>query len=80
LAANVEDVVTFGPDFFDIEVVNRNGAGELYFTVDNTPAVVGADGTYCVPGAGWVRVPIGDSNVIRLISTAATSYSVGAAV
>jgi hypothetical protein len=77
LAANTEDVVTFGPDFRDIEVVNRNGLGELYFTVDNTPATVAGDNTYCVPGAGWMNVPIGDSNIIRLISSVAVSYSVG---
>lgn len=76
------DVVTFGEDLRQVEVLSRNGAGELYFTVDGATPTVAGDSTHVLPAAiSSMTVPAGGSGntVVRLISAAAVTYSVRAA-
>lgn len=80
LVASTVDTVTFARDCAEIEVLNLNGAGILYFTTDGSvPTVAGAN-THLVPavaGAGKrVDVRGAGATVVKLISAAATSYSV----
>lgn len=79
LVAATVDTVNLSRESALLEVLNRNGAGELYFTTDgSTPTVAGAE-TKVVPaqaGASLVlRRPVG-ATVVKLISSAAVSYSV----
>lgn len=76
------DTVTFGEDYGVVEVLNRNGAGELYFTVDGAAPVVAGNSTHVLPAAisAMTVVAGGTSNtVVRLISAAAVAYSVRSA-
>jgi hypothetical protein len=86
LTANTVDIVTLTADRVELlEVANRNAAGEIYFTVGsaaNVPAdpTVGGDDTYMIPAGMAVRnLPVPDQQtdlVVKLISSAATAYSV----
>lgn len=51
LTPNVEKTFTFDVNGATVEVTNLDGAAEVYFTVDNTPAVVGQDGCHVLPAA-----------------------------
>ncbi|MFC0504230.1 hypothetical protein [Micromonospora costi] len=51
LTANVEKTFTFDVNGATVEVTNLDGAAEVYFTVNNTPAVVGQDGCHVLPAA-----------------------------
>lgn len=85
-ASGVADTVTLGADYAEVEVVNRDGAGEIYFTVGTvasppaTPTIGAAD-AYVLPAA--IGALLVDSNelsdsptVVKLIASAATKYSV----
>jgi hypothetical protein len=80
LVANTVDTVTFGRDCDKVRVVNVNGAGALYFTTDGSTPTVGASSTYWLPAvAGSARtdsVPGGGMTGVKILSAAATSYSV----
>lgn len=80
LVANVVTTVTLTRDFQRVAVLNRNGLAEISFTVDGaTPTMLGDD-TYVLPAAMAaleVAAPSSDATtVVKLISTAATTYSV----
>ncbi|WP_431728586.1 hypothetical protein [Verrucosispora sp. TAA-831] len=51
LVANVERILTFDINAGRVEITNLDGVGEVYFTVDNTPVTVGADGCHVLPAA-----------------------------
>ncbi len=51
LTATVEAVLTFDFNAGVVEVTNLDGAAEVYFTVDNTPVTVGANGCHVLPAA-----------------------------
>lgn len=79
LAASTVDTVTLDGDYDQVEVVNRDGAAEIYFTVDGPPPTVAGDGTQVLPASisGVVVAAHADSDtVVRLISPGAPSYSV----
>lgn len=64
-----------------VEVINRDGAGEIFFTLESATAPeVGADNTYCVPaaiGSVTVRANAGSgASVVRLKASAATKAGV----
>lgn len=78
--ATVKTVTLTGDEDF-VEVINRDGAGEIFFTVDGTTdPVVGADNTYCLPaaiGSVTVRSSAGSgATKVRLVATAATKAGV----
>lgn len=79
LAVNTVDTVTFSADL-DAVVVFSDGAGALFFTVDGSTPTVGGSKTHLLPaGVRSVRrvtVPTSGNTAVKLISAAATSYSV----
>jgi hypothetical protein len=80
LTASTVDTVTFPSHVPEVEVVNMNGAGALYFTVDGSTPTVGGLSTRVLPaavGSRTVRVKVtGDATVVKLISSAAVQYVV----
>lgn len=80
LTPDTVDTVNFARDCAEVEVLNINGAGALYFTVDGSTPTVAGKNTHLVPaaaGAGKrVGVRGGGLTAVKLISAAATSYSV----
>ncbi len=80
LAAATVDTVTLSADYAEVEVVNRTGDAEIFFTVDGaTPAVAGND-THVLPAAiGGVTVnpnADGGNTVVKLISAGTPKYTV----
>jgi hypothetical protein len=79
LAAATVDRVTFEGNYERVEVLNRDGADEVYFTVDGADPTVAGDGTHVLPaqiGAVVVPSPGRRSTVVRLISAGTPTYSV----
>ncbi len=81
LTANQVTAVTISDHGGYLEIVNRSGTGEIYVRFDGTDPVVLADDTFVVLGARRFDIVnlglIASSPVTaRLISTAATKYSV----
>lgn len=74
------DVVNFARDCAEVEVLNLNGAGIIYFTVDGSAPTVAGKHCHLVPaaaGAGKrVNVRGAGLTTVKLISAAAASYSV----
>ncbi len=65
-----------------IEVVNLDGAAEVYFTTDKSIPTVGGDNTHVLPAAiGAVEVAdevSGENSVVKLISSGTPKVSVRA--
>jgi hypothetical protein len=85
LVANTEVTHTLtGPDGLPavVEVLNRDGVAEIFFTVDGTAAVVGGNDTECLPATiGSVERALppaaGPRTVtVRVISPGAPKYTV----
>jgi hypothetical protein len=82
LTISTKKTVTINGHFSKITVINRNGAGEIWFTVDGTDPVIGAEGTYLCPAAIWAETvdglggDPGSNTVVKLLSSAACTYSV----
>ncbi|QAY16117.1 hypothetical protein SEA_SONALI_4 [Arthrobacter phage Sonali] len=82
LVANTAASITINPAQDDLTVRNRDGAAEVFFTVDGSAPVVGANGTYFLPAlpGAFVTVPSptigGQVNQVRLISTGAPTVQV----
>jgi len=80
LIATTVDSVTITEKRFDaVEVTNRDGAAEIYYTIDGSTPAVGADNTWVLPAAVSSRVhdAAGDGNVkVELISAGTPKYSV----
>jgi hypothetical protein len=81
LTANTVDVITLDGDYVSVEITSRDGAGEIYATVDTTaaPTVAGVNcdvlpaviGALTLDASGY-----GTATVVRLISSSAVAYSV----
>lgn len=82
LTPDTVDTVTFTTDLSYVEIVNRNGAGELFVLIDSdtTDPTVEGDGTIAIPaalGAGVVELSRARGETqVKLISSAAVTYSV----
>lgn len=80
LTANVEKVFTFDVNAQSVEVTNLDGSSAVYFTVDNSPAVVGADGCHVLPAAICsLELPDGirgDVAIVRVRSAGTPAVSV----
>ncbi len=65
-----------------IEVVNRSGTAEIYFTTDGSTPAVGGNDTHVLPAAiGAVEVAddtAGANSVVKLISSGTPAVSVRA--
>lgn len=78
LVAATVDRVTFA-DFDQVEVMNRSGSAEIYFTVDASDPTVGGSNTHCLPAAISALVAKSGargSTVVRLISSGTPTYSI----
>lgn len=77
LVANTVTTVTMDDDYDRIEVVSRDGAAEVWFTVDGaTPTVDGNDQHLLPAAVGGLQVAAGSTNaaprtsvVVKLISS-----------
>jgi hypothetical protein len=79
LTANVVSTLTFDQDFENIEVLNVDGASEVYFRVGATAPTVGGTGCHVLPAAiGSVEVEVFTSGatVVKLISAGTPKVSV----
>jgi hypothetical protein len=81
LAANTVDTVTLVSDYSQVEVINRDGAAEIYFTVDGAAPTVGGDNTHMIPAAisgmtANAYAESGSPTVVRLISAGTPQYTV----
>lgn len=79
LVASTVSTLTFDEDFRAVEVLNVDGAAEVYFTLDESTPVVGATGTFVLPAAiGSVEIepPTNRSTVVKLISSGTPKVSV----
>ena len=79
LAANTVDTVTLDPLASAVEVINRDGTAEIYFTVDGANPTVGGDDTQVLlAGIGSLEIgsPAIGSTVVKLISAGTPKYSV----
>jgi Chitobiase/beta-hexosaminidase C-terminal domain len=82
LVASTVDTVTLTRSFARVQVINRLGTNEIYYTTDGSVPTVGGDNTYVVTnqaGASDTRANfqgVKDTCVVNLISTGAMTYSV----
>ena len=83
LAASTVDTVTLDRDYPEVEVVNRDGAAEIYFTVDGSNPTVAGDNTEYLPATSGASVRVsagafvtGTPTVVKLISSGTPKYSV----
>lgn len=83
-AATVDTITLTADRRKSLELLNRDGASEIYATVgttDNAPAAptVGGDDTYVLPATICslpLPLPSSDDVVVKVISTLATAYTV----
>ena len=81
LTAASVDTVTLDHVTAKVEIINRSGTAEIYYTLDGTAPTVAGDDCYVVPAAisSAVRAnPQVDQNqlVVKLISSGTPTYSV----
>lgn len=78
LSASTVDTITVAQAGVTVEVINRTGTAEIYFTVNGATPTVGAADTFVVPSAvmSYVVTNNGAQAVVRLISSGAEAYSV----
>jgi hypothetical protein len=83
LAAGAVSPFTFDLDYDQVEVLNRDGTAEIYFTVDGTEPTVGGTGCEVLPAAmGSIVVAApnapgaGGGTVVKCISTGTPKVSV----
>ena len=79
LAANTADTIEFAEDLKRVEIVNVNGAGAIYFTVDGSAPTVGGEGCGYLPASACSRIVTSRSpekTIVRLISAVPVKYSV----
>lgn len=81
LTANTVDTITLDSDYISVEILSRDGAAEIYATVDTTvtPAVGGTGcdvlpaviGSLTLDASGY-----GTPTVVRLVSAGTPAYTV----
>lgn len=80
LVASTVTTVTLPSNVTQLEVLNRSGSAEIYFTVDgSTSPTVGGNDCYVLPasiGATIVSSQDTANTVVRLISSGTPTYSV----
>lgn len=81
LAPSTVDTVTLNADYKAVEVVNRSGDFEIFFTVDGPAPTVAGDDTHVLPAAiSGLTVNAGlsqgDPTFVKLISAGAAQYTV----
>lgn len=81
VASTVDTVTLTNTQIDEVEILNRDGSAEIYFTVDGTAPTVGGNNTNVLPAAvGSVVVGVrraAGGVVVKLISAGTPAYSVG---
>lgn len=75
----ISDIGTGIADVEQVDVLNRDGTAEIYFTVDGTDPTVEGDNTEVLPAAiGALSVPVETTAkpTVKLISSGTPKYSV----
>jgi hypothetical protein len=81
LTAATVDTITLDSDYVSVEIVNRDGAAEIYATVDTslTPTVGGANCDVLPAAIGALTIDAtgyGTPTTVKLISSGTPAYSV----
>jgi hypothetical protein len=80
LTANTVETVDLDGNYDRIEVLNRDGSSEVFFTTDGTNPGIATDGCHVLPAAiGAVEVAdqtSGANSVVKLISAGSPAISV----
>lgn len=80
VATGAVSTVTLDGDYQAVEVTNRDGAGELWFTVDGSDPTVEGAGVFCIVkaiGAGiTVRSPKATATVVKLLASGAATKAI----
>jgi hypothetical protein len=82
LTASTVDTVTLSRSYARVEVINRGGTNEIFFTTDGSVPTVLGDNCFVVTnqaGASDIRpnfTGVQNQCVVKLISTGAMTYSV----
>lgn len=81
LTANTVTTVDLGLNFGRVEVLNRDGAAEVYFTTSTADPTVAGANTHVLPAViGSIEVddetPDGAHSLVKLISTGTPKVSV----
>lgn len=80
LSAGTVATITLGVIANQVEILNVDGAAEVYVTVDGSTPTVGGDGAWCLPAAiGSLELEPRTSSrtVVKLISSGTPRVSVG---
>lgn len=77
VANNETDVVLPNGTPAQLQVVARNGLGEIFYTVDGTAPAVAGDDCHIVPAAVgcWDVVEVNPGATVKLISAAAATLT-----
>jgi hypothetical protein len=79
LVANTVTTLTFDQDFNRVEVMNVDGAAEVYFTLDRSVPTVAGTGCHVLPaaiGAVELEPPDNQVTVVKFISAGTPKVSV----
>ena len=79
--ASTVETVTLAESYTVVEVINRSGSAEIYFTLDGSVPTVGGSNTYVLPAAiTSTTANNGQSDlnlcVVNLVSIGTPTYSV----
>lgn len=76
-AAATEDVVTLsGGGGLTADIINTGATNDLFFRLDNVAAVALADENFVVTPRSRRSVRLASNGIVRIISTAGTTYGV----
>jgi hypothetical protein len=82
LVGSAVTTVTLDQAYTQVQVLNRSGTAEIFFTVDDGVPTVGGDNCFCVAAAigasMTVGVPDDENTTVQLISTGTPTYTVAA--
>lgn len=79
LVASTISTVTFPSDVLQLEIINRSGSAEIYYTVDGSAPTVGGNDVPVLPAAICVDKTISPGSgatVIKLISSGTPTYTI----
>lgn len=81
LTANTVDTITLDNDYIAVEILNRNGAAEIYATIDTnvTPTVGGTNCDVLPAAIGNLIIDAsayGTPTIVQLISNGTPAYTV----
>lgn len=79
LVAATVDTVNLAVQVDEVEIVSRDGAAEIYYTVDGSTPMVGGANCFVLPagiGSQTVGVSAKGNTVVKLISAGTPAYSV----